>query len=86
MVKVNSGPWLEKGAGLAKLRDDYNSMQRRFNIALKRIELMAAKVRLRSTLSAAMHTALNIRLPSRRSVWIGNRGFETGRSSIQKSW
>ena len=68
MVKVNSGTWLEKGAGLAKLRDDYNSMQRRFNIALKRIELMAAKVRLKSTVFTAMHTALNIHFPSRRSV------------------
>ena len=40
-----SSSWEEKGAGLRKLRDDYERKQRQLNIALKRIEMMAAEVR-----------------------------------------
>ena len=45
MVRLHSTPWEEKTEGLKKIRTDYENMQRRINIALKKIEMMSAEVR-----------------------------------------
>ena len=34
----------EKAVGMKKVREDYQNMQRRLNIATKRIEMMSAEV------------------------------------------
>lgn len=44
MTKLHSSSWEEKAAGMKKVREDYQNMQRRLNIATKRIEMMSAEV------------------------------------------
>lgn len=49
-MQLHSTPWEKKAEGLKKIRSDYENMQRRLNIALKKIELMAAEVRFSTTI------------------------------------
>lgn len=44
LARLHSAPWEEKGEVLKRLRTDYESMQRQLNIALRKIEMMAAEV------------------------------------------
>ena len=44
LTKLHSGSWEEKAVGMKKVRADYQNMQRRLNIATKRIEMMSAEV------------------------------------------
>ena len=44
LTKLHSGSWEEKAEGMKKVRADYQNMQRRLNIATKRIEMMSAEV------------------------------------------
>ena len=44
LTKLHSGSWEEKAVGMKKVREDYQNMQRRLNIATKRIEMMSAEV------------------------------------------
>lgn len=45
LVLLHSVPWEMRTEGLKRVRSDYESMQRKFNIALKKLEMMAAEVR-----------------------------------------
>ena len=45
LTKLHSGSWDEKAVSMKKVRADYENMQRRLNIATKRIEMMSAEVR-----------------------------------------
>ena len=44
MTRLHSISWEERMAGMKKVKSDYESMQTRLNIALKRIEMMAGEV------------------------------------------
>ena len=44
LTKLHSGSWEEKAASMKKVRSDYENMQRRLQIATKRIEMMSAEV------------------------------------------
>lgn len=44
LARLHSTPGEEKGEVLKRLRTDYESMQRQLNIALRKIEMMAAEV------------------------------------------
>ena len=46
LTKLHSGSWEEKAVSMKKVRADYQNMQRRLNIATKRIEMMSAEVSL----------------------------------------
>ena len=46
LTRQHSGSWEEKTESIKKVRSDYENMQRRLNIATKRIEMMAAEVSL----------------------------------------
>ena len=45
MTRLHSGSWEERAEGMKRVRSDYESMQRRLNIATRRIEMMSAEVR-----------------------------------------
>ena len=45
LTLLHSSPWESKAESLKKIRSDYESMQRKLNIALKKLEMMAAEVR-----------------------------------------
>ena len=45
MVRIYSTPWEEKSAALKKLHDDYDAKKSQLNIAIKRLQLLDARVR-----------------------------------------
>ena len=44
MTRLHSGSWEERAEGMKKVKSDYQNMQRRLNIATRRIEMMSAEV------------------------------------------
>ena len=44
MTRLHSGLWEKEAEGMKKVRSDYENMQRRLNIATRRIEMMSAEV------------------------------------------
>lgn len=44
LTALHSSPWEKKAESLKKTRSDYESMQRRLSIALKRLEMMSVEV------------------------------------------
>lgn len=60
MVGIHSSPWLEKTKNLKQIRSDYETMQRKLNIAVKKIELMSVEVRVQTTY---LHSLLVLIIP-----------------------
>lgn len=54
LVRLFSTPWEEKSAALKKLHEDYESKQRQLNIAIKRLQLVDAHVRISFLFSILM--------------------------------
>lgn len=44
LAQLHSSPWETKAEGLKKIRSDYESMKRKLNIALKKMEMMSVEV------------------------------------------